>query len=182
MGGFAVDLVLLSFKKDSAYQNTAEFIGIILSLLARAQLGIRDVDIEVMGDSKAALSWASTHCFKSPKATNASIVFILTCIAFGFTVRESVHIPGTKNWRADGLSRKVIGSTAVEDVMREIGLEHIPVAHIVNNQFVRILRGCCNPSRSMNDEDDFVALWGTIRDALRGLGGDRPKAGWAPRA
>jgi transcription elongation factor len=79
------------------------------------------VDIEVRGDSKAALSWASTHCFKSPKATNTSMMFILTCIAFGFTVRESVHIPGKKNWRADDLSRKVIGSTAVEDVIREIG-------------------------------------------------------------
>jgi hypothetical protein len=134
MGGFAVDLVTLSFKKDSGYQNTAEFIGIILSLLALAQLGIRDVDIEVRGDGKAALSWASTHCFKSPKATNALMVFILTCISFGFTVRESDYIPGTKNWREDVLSRKIIGSTAVEDVMRKIGLEHIPVAHIENNQ------------------------------------------------
>jgi hypothetical protein len=111
-GGFAATLVPLGFGCDSSFQNCAEFIGIILGLLALALMGVRDADLEIRGDSMSALAWASTSCFRSSTATKPSMVFTLVCIAFGFNIREATHISGRANWQADILSRASAGYAA----------------------------------------------------------------------
>ncbi len=75
LGGCAVNLRELGFGTDSGYQNTAEFIGAILSLIGLLQMGIRDVAIEVRGDSMAALTWTIKGRTKGDLATNAAMVF-----------------------------------------------------------------------------------------------------------
>ncbi len=57
IGGAAVDLRGFAFGTDSSFQNTAEFIGCILGLVGLVTLGVRNVDVEVRGDSIAALTW-----------------------------------------------------------------------------------------------------------------------------
>jgi hypothetical protein len=51
LGGYAVDLIPLGFGVDSSFQNTSEFIGIILGVIALVLAGARDIDLEVSGDS-----------------------------------------------------------------------------------------------------------------------------------
>lgn len=105
IGGAAVDLRGFAFGTDSSFQNTAEFIGCILGLVGLVTLGVRNVDVEVRGDSIAALTWAETERPRGHVVTNASMVFTLLCICFGLDVKRGVHIPGEENWRCDRLSR-----------------------------------------------------------------------------
>jgi hypothetical protein len=46
-----VALSSFGFTDDSSYQNTAEYIGVILGLIALAKIGVRGVDVELRGDS-----------------------------------------------------------------------------------------------------------------------------------
>jgi hypothetical protein len=61
IGACAVDLRLFDFGTDSSFQNTAEYIGCIVGLVGLAMLGVRGADVEVRGDSVAALTWAETE-------------------------------------------------------------------------------------------------------------------------
>ena len=61
LGGGAVSLRGLGFGSDSSFQNSAEYIGCILGMVGLALLGVRDADIEIRGDSVAALTWAETE-------------------------------------------------------------------------------------------------------------------------
>jgi hypothetical protein len=44
IGGAAVGIMDFGFGKDSSFQNTAEYIGMVLGVLALVKAGIRDVD------------------------------------------------------------------------------------------------------------------------------------------
>ena len=61
LGGGAVSLRGLGFGSDSSFQCSAEYIGCILGMVGLALLGVRDADIEIRGDSVAALTWAETE-------------------------------------------------------------------------------------------------------------------------
>jgi hypothetical protein len=50
-GGYAVNLEHLGFGVDSSFQNASEFIGVILGLLALVKMGVKNVDLELRGDS-----------------------------------------------------------------------------------------------------------------------------------
>ena len=105
MGGGAVSLMGLGFGSDSSFQNSAEYIGCILGMVGLVLLGVRDADIEIRGDSVAALTWAETERPRGQLVTNASIVFTLLCIRFNLDAKKGVHISGDDNWRCDRLSR-----------------------------------------------------------------------------
>jgi hypothetical protein len=93
-----------------------------LGLITLVKLGVRDVDLELRGDSTSALSWAESVKFTGKNSSNAAMVFTLTCIAFGFNVRNAIHKLGKENWRADLLSRLGEKGISIEEGMRSIGL------------------------------------------------------------
>ena len=103
--GGAVYLRGFGFGSDSSFQNTAEYIGCILGVVGLVLLGVRDADIEILGDSIAALTWAETERARGQLVTNASMVFTLLSIRFNLDVKKGVHISGEDNWRCDRLSR-----------------------------------------------------------------------------
>ncbi len=56
-GCAAVSITDLGFGKDSSYQNTAEYIGMVVGVLALIRSGVRDADTLIRGDSTTALAW-----------------------------------------------------------------------------------------------------------------------------
>jgi hypothetical protein len=171
-GGYAVNLTHLGFGVDSSFQNTSEFIGVILGLVAMVSMGVRNVDLELRGDSTAALSWAETEKFHGSNSANAAMVFTLICIAFGFNVRNAIHKPGEQNWRADTLSRLEEKGMSMEEGMKSIGLEGVPIVRLEENSNAMTLLRCCNPLRAVGNEEEFNDFWDEIRGALVGLGAD----------
>ena len=105
LGGGTAYLRELDFGCDASYQNTAEFIGIILGLLGMLWMGIRGVAIQVRGDSTSAPTWAVKGRPKGDLATNAAMVFALICIMGDFRITKETWIFGKENWRCNTLSR-----------------------------------------------------------------------------
>lgn len=56
VGASAVDLRPLGFTTESRFQNVCEFIGSIVGILGLVRLGVKNVDIEIRGDSISVLS------------------------------------------------------------------------------------------------------------------------------
>eukprot|EP01038_Epipyxis_sp_PR26KG_P003912 gene3912-5615_t len=65
LGGFAASLDSLEFGVDSGYQNTSEFIGLLVGLWGMSRLGLMHSVVELRGDSISALQWAGTSRFGS---------------------------------------------------------------------------------------------------------------------
>jgi hypothetical protein len=66
IGGAAVSIMDFGFGKDSSFQNTTEYIGMVLGVLAIGKAGIRDGDVLIRGDSTAALAWITEGTMNGP--------------------------------------------------------------------------------------------------------------------
>ena len=167
IGGSAIDLRSFTFGTDSSFQNTAEYIGCTLGLAGLALLGVRDVDVEVRGDSVAALTWVETERPRGDLVTNASMVFTLLCINFGLDVKKGVHISGDENWRFDRLTRFNETGSGVLETLQNMGLGDTPVINLQDNRQIQKLLESCDPQRYLDEDGVFLDFWSGIRDALR---------------
>lgn len=94
-------------KMDSSYQNSCEFIAVVLALYFLCRSGIVDFAYELIGDSVSSLIWCQKGTAKSPFAHRASIAFSLLCIKGNFRMQQYQHIPGVENKTCDALSRGI---------------------------------------------------------------------------
>ena len=92
-------------KTDSSFQNSCEFIAVVVALYCLCRLDFTDVGYELIGDSRTALSWCKRGSAKSPLAWKASIAFSLLCIYGNLRLQTTTHVPGKENVVCDGLSR-----------------------------------------------------------------------------
>jgi hypothetical protein len=129
-------------------------------------MGVRDADIEVRGDSVAALTWAETERPRGQLVTNAAMVFTLTCICFNLDVKKGVHISGEDNWRCDRLSRLGESKTEISEALEAMGLSEVGVIDLQGSKQVEVLLACCDPARDLGGEEVFLEYWGAIRGAL----------------
>jgi len=84
-------------KKESNYQNTCEFIGVLLGLLSLAQRGVRNVSLRLCGDSKTSLTWGLDGHFRGKLCLKAALVYILASMLFNIVVIDAVHIHANLN-------------------------------------------------------------------------------------
>ena len=172
LGGAAVDIRSLGFEGNSSFQNLAEYVGALVGILGLVQLGIRCRDIEMRGDSVAALTWAHTERISGTRVTNAAMVFTSACLKYGMDVKTATHIAGKDNFRCDSLSRLVESGLSARTVMDDLGFTESGVVDLeVDPSFQRLVL-LCNPERTFADEGSFTVFWGEIRDALTGFNGE----------
>ena len=155
MGGGTAYLRELDFGCDASYQNTAEFIGIILGLLGMLWMGIRGVTIQVRGDSTSAPTWAVKGRIKGDLASNAAMVFALICIMGDFRITRETWISGKENWRCDTLSR--LGEAGkvgdCRQALNEMGRANTPIGEFGLPGLD--LLALCNPDIAMVEESEF---------------------------
>jgi hypothetical protein len=113
VGGGVVPLDGLELGEDSSFQNFAEFLAIVVGVIAvvrcqreRPTDGGGYILLELRGDSTSALTWAETTRFRSDRATRAAVVFVLCLVRLGVVVVNTVHVPGEENVLCDKMSRK----------------------------------------------------------------------------
>jgi len=90
---------------DASFQNSVEFIAIVVGFAGIARAGVRKTDIAIRGDNQSSLAWALQESFRSPKARNAGIVYTFLGIEFDLRTSSANHIAGVSNIVADSWSR-----------------------------------------------------------------------------
>ena len=169
MGASAVDLSGLGFGEDSSYQNTSEYIGAILGMIGLVKMNVRSVDIELRGDSIAALTWAKTERCRGSLVTNASMVFTMLCVAFNLDVKSATHIAGKDNLVCDRLSRLGASGQSVASVVSECGFGEVQVIDLGLCDNTQYLLSSCNPAISFAAEPEFVSYWSDVRRAINNI-------------
>jgi hypothetical protein len=97
LGGGAADLTQFGFGKDSSFQNTAEFIGAVIEIIALARLGVTGEGVKLRGDSKTALKWGRGEKVSGAEVINAAIVMSTVYMKFGMEINESEFLSGVLN-------------------------------------------------------------------------------------
>ena len=162
LGGCAVDLRGLGFGSDTQFQNSAEFISVVVGLVGIKLMGWDAQAVKLRGDSETALMWASGHKYKSTNVMNAAMVYACLCADTGFHVVETQRILSEVNWRADRLSRrweKYRGASWIR-MTQILGLGDKKLCGL---QEVAVDMGeilsLCDPKASWEGDLDFGVFW-----------------------
>jgi hypothetical protein len=159
VGCCAVSIAGFGFEDDSSYQNTCEYIGTVLGVLALIKLGVRGVDVVVRGDSTTALSWVQKEKVSGKAAMNAALVLVSLCIKFGIEVNYLVFLEGIANHKADRLSRLIEKNMSIERAMEINEHRGAEVVDLLGDPASAALVEMCNPGRGLDSEEDFRAVW-----------------------
>ena len=123
LGGGAASIAEFGFGTESRYQNTSEFIGEVVGMIALVKLGGRDAGVKLRRDSKTALKWGREEKVSGEDALNAAFVMSTLCIQFHLEINDSEFLKGVDNWTTDDLSRSIEKEREVAEIMVSIG-EH----------------------------------------------------------
>jgi hypothetical protein len=90
---------------ESAYQNLAEFIGIIVMVAVLVERGTCDCTIQLRGDSTTALAWASGDKVGGEQRNNAAaIAFRMMSLRYRVSIGSTGFINSKANYISDTLS------------------------------------------------------------------------------
>jgi hypothetical protein len=169
VGGSAVSIREFGFGTDSGFQNTVEYIGTVLGILALVKIGVRDVDVLIRGDSTTALAWVTEGRIKGPEAINAAVVVTALYIRFGIRPRYSDFLAGLDNHKADLLSRIEEKGITVEQAMNQNGQGSAPIINLRDSPGSDMLIRMCDPKVKVDEEEEFTKLWQTVREAMESI-------------
>ena len=166
LGCFAVNISTFGFGTDSSFQNTAEYIGMVLGVMACAKLGFRNIDIAIQGDSTTSLSWIKAQRVSGKAAINAAVALVTLCIHFGIEVNETLFLSGVDNFRADRLSRLVEKDLTLKQAMALNGQEGAAILDLRRDPAANKIINMCNPKFDCGDETEFKSVWKVIRESV----------------
>ena len=154
-------------ESKSDYQNTCEFIAVLVGVLNLAQLGIRDTSIRLCGDSTTSLSWGLEGHFRGKLCQRAALIYILATTLFNIVVTEAVHIPGTSNVTCDLLSRH---KTTAE----QLGIDYRIITDLTSSTALHALLELSDPTSTslLDDESTFRTFWRRTHSLLLQLSHD----------
>jgi hypothetical protein len=152
------------FGSQSAFQNTAEFLAVVVGLSVLGDKGVSGVGVCLRGDSCSSLQWAATQRFRPGPSRRAAMAFVSVCTRFDVTVTETAHIPGVTNVRCDRMSRSCPPSHPDVGFPVEVVLTPESIPRVVS------LLQACDPTQPVESDAQFEVCWGLIDHAVRDLG------------
>lgn len=152
LGTMMFNLQCLNFGCNSSFQNSAEFITAVLSLIGAIKLFDKFDSVTFRGDSLSALSWCFKERAKSISAKNSSILFILVLLHFNIQIYEVVHIPAEDNCKCDLLSR---ASSFNEVIKQNSVFNSINLLVYDYHKFLNII----NHVDNHQDPNSFITFW-----------------------
>ena len=150
---------------DSSFQNSMEFIGVVLALGLLALNGFRDVRFRLRGDSKTALAWSQKQRFNTGPSEAAAVAFLLFAQECGLRMGEEEDdlqfILGIVNVACDSMSR---GSSPTE-------LGYLPelIRSVEKGDVLYELLELCNPLRRATTEGETGVRYRRMREIIGAL-------------
>lgn len=139
-------------QDDSSWQNTVEFIAVVVAFAGLARLGVASEDIIIRGDNISSLQWAVSESFKSERARNASVLYTFIGLAYDLKTSEGRHIAGKKHLVCDSLSR---GFTSIKSHGFDESDELWPTDDPDLHEIMRIM----DPTHSALDTETSAAVF-----------------------
>ena len=171
LGGAAFDLRSLRFGWDPAFQNTAEYISILLGLVVAVLMDWDTTAIKLVGDSVTALTWASEGRFRSDNVINAATVYAVLNVDHETNVVETEQILSEDNVVTDTLSRRG-EKESWRDLMRRVRQkapdEYQPTREFRLNDLEGFL-ALCDPRRTFDSEEEFAVYWRDVCSFMENL-------------
>jgi hypothetical protein len=153
--------------EQSRWQNSAEFIAIVIAIISLVQLGYSNVGIKVRGDNVSSMKWGKEEHFTSVLCFSAALVFILLSVAFNISIVETEHVPGEENVICDAMSR----GYRPED----LGVSRDETLNL-ESKAVKLGLALCDPTKEIESQDAFMDLWHSTQDLIGLLRGTQEAA------
>ena len=139
----------------SGYQNTVEFIAIIIGMAMLSMFGVSNTGLILAGDNISSLAWTGNDNFTNGYSSQAAIVYCQLLLRSKLRINETIHIPGEYNLICDLLSR---GSQPVE-----LGYNTLQIVDINDYPPLISCLRLCSPLRPIYDNlDCFTNFWNEV--------------------
>jgi len=153
-----------SFQSKSAFQNTAEFLAVVMGLAVIARNGGRHTGVRLRGDSKSSLKWAATQRFRAGPSRRAAMAFVAFGTRFGLAIEETQFIKGETNTQCDKLSRHKRPTDPELGFADDVVIEAQQIPSLWN------LLLALDPTSPITSDDQFEAVWGQIDRVTKAVG------------
>ena len=147
---------------NAGFQNTVEFIAVVMGLGCLASLGVKDAAIGIRGDNTSSLSWSLHHRFSDGYSRRATVAYIALAEGLGLRVDEGEHIAGVNNTTCDGLSRDVS--------LEELGFIGDRVLRWEEDPRLVSLMLSCSPLPVVESDEEIARLWSINSVIVKELG------------
>lgn len=154
----SVDTSHLGFLDDSTFQNTSEFLGMLLAVRGLQVLGFLEEPFKARGDSVTALTWGLKGTPRSMLATRAGLVWAMFVSMFHMDMVAANHLSNAANQRTDCLSRHGSWEDVLEIDSRVYGGSlptDVPRLELECHQLLSL----CNPATPLVSDADFGNLF-----------------------
>jgi hypothetical protein len=148
--GFAVIFLSFPATSEARYQNTLEFLAVVLGVLICIHLRISHRACELFGDSVSSLRWAIIDRITSVIARRTNIAFTLAGVMADITIEKTTYVPGVNNGVYEGLTR---GRSAAE-----VGLPPDRQLYFIADHPIHHIIQLCNPQDPLHSTLDHSHL------------------------
>ena len=141
---------------DSGFQNTMEFISILMGLYHIKCLGFTNTAIKLVGDNTSSLHWCDQERFRGGRSNGAAIAYICQVMNCGNEVIGTEYLEGKRNIHCDLLSRK--------KRPKSLGYP-AEVCHPVHRDpKVHSILNLINPTLEHMNSDSITVLWTALHE------------------
>lgn len=135
----------------SGFQNTVEFLAVVVGLACLASMGYASHSVIVQGDNTSSLAWSTTERFRPGPSRGCAVFFMAFATVSDLVVHHGIHIPGVRNVVCDGLSRDLSPA--------DFGFPPALVFDLSLHPLISSVIAACNPLLVADSEGQFVERW-----------------------
>ena len=139
---------------DSGYQNTMEFLAILLAMFRVKRLGYVDTRVHIIGDNTSSLHWCDKERFRGGRSNSPALAYIILGMEVQNEIVTSSFIKGEDNIHCDKMSRGI--RPRALGYSKEVCWN----AHR-DKEFVELVR-LVDPRVENMEEGTLTTLWGQL--------------------
>jgi hypothetical protein len=148
--------------EDSSFQNSAEFLSLVVAFVLIVRLGSAGAPVEIRGDSVSALTWAFKERFRAGRSLRATIAYVAIGSRYDLEVCDAVHVAGLDNVVCDRLSRGVTPT--------ELGFGADTLLSSEEWLLSMAALELCDPTVSCDDIGELAPFYGRVDQLSESLG------------
>ena len=138
-------------QDDSGFQNTVEFLAVVVGLACLASMGYAGHSVIVQGDNTSSLAWSTTERFRPGPSRGCAVFFMAFATVSDLVVHRGIHIPGVRNVVCDGLSRDLSPA--------DFGFSTDLIFDLSAHPLIASVIAACDPLIVADSEGQFVDRW-----------------------